>query len=449
MNRFILIYVYNSPSDGGLIFWERLNAVLNKKGFKLYLLLLSNPNREVSFSYSLFTEKLDNVVCPKGFNKKYKSTNFQPFLDREETWYGKSDKDRLTAAKFQKYKYTKLLEELNPCLLVLGNGQHAGDLILNKEANILKIPVVYIERGSLPKSWHIDKFGITAGTGIAKKSLNEICVSNDVSSYLKYKNYYLKSKFTWWQQPENHSNSNIRERFKIDANKKIILFANQLDNDTSNFLYSPFFKSNLEAFSWFCKSIKKANLKDYFILVKKHPYYSSDDYLFKDVLQNNNVEGLWVNDISLDHCIAQSDLVCAVNSTLLFESLIYEKPVLQLGNSLLDNKGIVYQIKNITDINTVINWYNKIDFKIKLTHFNEFMTYMIEYELAFFFDDVEEVGLNYVDFFIERMKPFINMNNKGRAPKKFLKLNSKDQNESFKIKMKLRKIYNFVSKRIS
>lgn len=444
MKRYILIYVYNHVSENELLFWEQLNAALLEKGYNLFMLLLNVPNREVTFNFSHFTERLDNVISPKGFKKKFKKNNFKPFLEREEIWYGNSNKDRLTAAKFQKYRYNILLKELNPCLLILGNGQHAGELILNKEASSLNIPVIYIERGSLPNSWHIDKFGMTAGTEIAKKKLQDLDLVDDISNYLKYKAFYLESKFTWWQQPEKSSNSNIRKRFEIPKSKKVILFANQLDNDTSNFLYNPFFNNNLDAFTWFCKTIKR-NDYNCFIIVKKHPHYKGNETLFQDVLQTNNIEGVWIDDIPLEDCVVQSDLVCAVNSTLLFEALIYEKPVLQLGDSLLNNKNIVYQIKNKTDYLALQDWCTLYDFENKLNNFKKFTNYLICNELAFFFKESKEMGLNNVNFFTERILPFVKIDTKGKYPKKFLKINNFDKNNFerflFKFKNKLKRYY--------
>lgn len=99
MKRYILIYVYNHVSENELLFWEQLNAALLEKGYNLFMLLLNVPNREVTFNFSHFTERLDNVISPKGFKKKFKKNNFKPFLEREEIWYGNSNKDRLTDRK--------------------------------------------------------------------------------------------------------------------------------------------------------------------------------------------------------------------------------------------------------------------------------------------------------------------------------------------------------------
>ncbi len=434
MKKNILIYVYNNLSQDELVFWEQLYSELLKKGYDLYFLLSQVPKEKISIKYSHFIERLDNVMFPNDIQKKYKKCNFQGFLEREKMWYGTSDKDRLSAAKFQKYKYKTLLKELNPSLLILGNGQHAGDLILKEEAFQLDVPVIYIERGSLPKSWHVDKYGMTAGTEIAKETFNSLNLKDDISKYLIYKEFYLKSKFTWWDQPEKTIKNSIRDRFNIGNEKKIILFANQLDNDTSNFLYNPFFNNNLDAFSWFCKKIKEGKY-NCFILVKKHPYYTRNGDQFNKILEDNNIAGKWVDDIPLDDCILQSDLVCAVNSTLLFEALIYEKPVLQLGDSLLNKKEIVYKIKTKEDSLTVKEWFSQINFNTKLSNFEKFMAYLVNSELSFFIREASELGLNYVDFFIKRILPYAKPR-KGGSPNKFLKLNNVTIEESLSIRLK-------------
>jgi len=422
LKKYILIYVYNNLSAEELEFWEQTNLALLNKGYTLFLLMQIVPKCKVGFLYAKFTERLDDVIFPNKFAKKDKRFDFTPYLQRENIWYGSSDRDRLTAAKCQKYKYTKLIQELNPTLLVLGNGQHASDIILKDIAIKNNTPILYIERGSLPKSWHLDSLGMTAGSEVAKKTLNELYQTNS-KKYVSYSNYYLESKSTWWKQPINDNPVNIKNRFGLETDQKLILFANQLDNDTSNFLYNPFFNSNILAFEWFCRSFIASNL-DGFVLVKKHPHYKGDEHVFQNVLKKYSITGAWVDDIALFDCIEQADLVCAVNSTMLFESLIYKKPVLQLGDSLLNNKDIVYKLESETDFKTLQSWYNKVGLEERLINYTFFMSYLIDNELTFFFKGAKEMEFNSIDFFVQKLLKHENASRFGNYPKKFMKLNN-------------------------
>ncbi|WP_308992663.1 hypothetical protein QLS71_012995 [Mariniflexile litorale] len=447
MKKYILIYVYNSLSEEEIEFWEQINVTLKDKGYTLFLLFQILPKSEVNFIYAKFTERLEHVIYPKNFSKKDKYFDFSTFLEREKVWYGESNSDRLTAAKYLKFKYSKLIKELNPVLLVLGNGNHASDMILKDTAKVNQTPIIYIERGSLPKSWHTDSLGITAGTKIARTSLSNLKVDNS-NSYKKYKPYYLKSKSTWWDQPSNKEQINIKKRYNIESNQNLILFANQLDNDTSNFLYNPFFSSNLKAFEWFCESLANNNLEG-FVLVKKHPYYKGDNTVFQNVLKRYSLKGAWVDDIALFDCIEQADLICAVNSTMLFEALIYDKPVLQLGDSILNRKDVVYHLKSKTDYSTLQNWYRKESLQEKLDNYSMFMSYLIDNELSFFLKESKDMELNSVEFFVQKLLKFTDNSKQGSYPENFIKLNNyipKDRLDKSFIN-KIKRIFNKIKKK--
>ncbi|WP_053977499.1 capsular polysaccharide export protein, LipB/KpsS family [Mangrovimonas xylaniphaga] len=421
MKSYVLIYVYNGVSDEELNFWEAVHKVLLARGVELYMLLQIRPKRPVTFSFNTFTERLDDVEFPKSLRRHVKDIDFTAYLEREATWYGVSEKDRLKAAQYQYIKYKALINELNPCLVVLGNGQHAGELILKKVVKDKGTPLMYIERGSLPNSWHLDAYGMTAGTEIARKRLEDLPLDG-IQSYLKYRSYYLNRRETWWPQPELNNAVSIREKFQIAEDEKLILFANQLDNDTSNFLYNPFFETNAKAFEWFCKRLKQEGHKC-FVLAKKHPHYRGDEFVFAQILEHTGQRGAWVEDIPLFECMNESDLVCAVNSTMLFEAMIYEKPVLQMGDSILNEKALVYQLKGYDDT-IVDDWYKAKGFDAMLESYKAFMSCLIDTELAFYFKGVEAMGLNYVDFFVAKLLNSVDGERKGDYPSAYDKLNS-------------------------
>lgn len=419
MRKYILIFGYTNFTKEETDYWNNLSLELNKNGYELFVIGACKPSFECHFFNAIFVEKLDDVSY--GFfngNQYPNDLYFQKYLEREVTWYGVSNKDRLTAAKFQKFRYSILLDELNPALVVLGNGEHANELILKDEILMREIPLIYFERGSLPNTWHVDNLGITAGTSIASKKYSEIKITTN-ESYLKYKVYYSFKKQTWWQQPKNNEIVNIRKRFEISAGTKIILFANQLDNDTSNFLYSPYFKNNLEAFDWFCSELKKVK-SDCFILIKKHPFFKGSEIEFQKTIELYGLIGKWIDDISIIDCLEQCDLFCAVNSTAIYEAMMHEKPVLQLGKSILSNKDITYEINNLNQTEVINNWVNSVDFSIRLSNFEHFMAYLIDNELSFFVGDCSELGFNNHTFFQKRIIEKVDTKRMGNYPNRFI-----------------------------
>lgn len=436
-------------SNDEIEFWNKTHIILRNRGYSLFILFSVSPKIKKDLLYATFTERLDDINFPKKFSKKHTRLDYSIFLEREKVWYGESHKDRLTAAQYLEYKYTQLFNELNPVLLVLGNGNHSSDMILKSIALKNTTPIVYIERGALPKSWHIDNLGITAGSNVARKSFDDLVNFKRTNSFEDYRSYYLQSKSTWWQQPTNYKLIDIKKRFNVSSRHKLILFANQLDNDTSNFLYNPFFKSNIDAFDWFCQSLALNNLEG-FVLVKKHPHYKSDGNAFQNTLKKYNIDGAWVDDISLFDCIEQSDLICAVNSTMLFEALIYGKSVLQLGDSILNNKGAVYKLKNRNDYKTLYSWFNQEALSKKIHNYSRFMTYLIDNELSFFFKEAEVMELNSSEFFAQTLLNYIDDSRIGTYPKKFMRLHKYERNATIhkKIYNKIGKVYNKIVKHL-
>jgi hypothetical protein len=207
-------------------------------------------------------------------------------------------------------------------------------------------------------------------------------------------------KDTWWGQPKAKEGISIRAKYHCPETTNMVVFANQLDNDTSNFINSPLFSDNAEAFRWFCAQLKNIGFEG-FLLIKKHPMFQGDSTLFTSSLKEFDLKGAWSEDLPLTMCLEQCDSVVAVNSSLIYEALLYEKPVLQLGLSILSNKEIAYSITDKVDIKPILDWYAKIGSEHRLNRFARFMDYFVDHELTFFHERYLQAGFNGVEFFVK------------------------------------------------
>ena len=450
MKQNVLIFGYTSFSDNEIFYWNNLANDLRKNNCELFVFGNCKLDKKVDFNGFHFIEKTEDE---KDFDLKkfnFKNYNISRYLERENIWYGFTNADkRVKGIKIKIIKYQKLLDELNPCITILGNGEHANELIFKDILIEKKLPYFFFERGCLPNTWHFDYLGITANTKIAKTIFKDLQIKESSSeNFNLYKEYYFSNKKSWWHQPTIEI-IDIRSKLNIPKDKEIILFLNQLDNDTSNFLYSPLHKNNVEAFKWLTSKLRDYNTK-YYIIIKKHPWYNYDKKQFVESLSNNNLQGSWIDDINIFDCIEQSDYICSVNSTANFESLIYEKPVLQLGKSILSNKNICYEINSLNDESVFLEWLSKENFNERIKLFSKFIAYMIEKELSFFINEnVEFKFLNHSLLLDLIMK---NKNrNFGNYPDEYIRIinsidNSKQNNKTI-IFLKKTKIYR-VLKRI-
>jgi hypothetical protein len=321
-------------------FWLALRCELNNTGYEL---LVSGPvilDFDFDVPYIYLPTKLDFYTSIPDVCCVDDDMSSDRYLKREDEYYGAGDNEvRKHGVQVISSVFDSLLDSLNIAFVLVGNGNHAVDMILLDKVKERNISHMIFERGPFPNMWHLDGTGMTAGTDAAQRS---DCEWFDDAKWLQvfkdYENYYKSQKNTWWHQPD--TKSDVRKLFNIPKNKKIILFANQLDNDTSNFLYAPLHETNLDALKWLCEQLEPYK-DEYFILGKHHPVNSVSMDEFQSVVGGL---GVWTNEVALDDALMQSDYVCAVNSTLLYEALIYRKPCLMLGKAILSGKDIVYEI---------------------------------------------------------------------------------------------------------
>jgi hypothetical protein len=72
--------------------------------------------------------------------------------------------------------------------------------------------------------------------------------------------------------------------------------------------------------------------------------------------------------------------------------------VIQLGKSILRNKGIAYELTDLQDKAPIRDWVYQDNLSIRLIRFARFMAYMIENELIFYTSAKTEATLNGGDF---------------------------------------------------
>ena len=177
------------------------------------------------------------------------------------------------------------------------------------------------------------------------------------------------------------------------------MFAGQKDRDSQNFFYSPHFDNNLEAFKWFCDTLSGRD--DIFILGKHHPRSEQPVKEYRRVV---NGQGVWLDDASLDDCLALSERVAAVNSTVLFEALLVGKPALFLGQSFLADKNIAYEVKEPGKGSQVIGeWLAAKDFKDRYERWLDFGAFLLSKSLYSIHPAEKALGQNDSTTMAERL----------------------------------------------
>lgn len=387
----IVIHARGLMTDDEAMFWERLRQALRARNHEL--LLIAYHRAKVSMDVPLLLTpsgygRVPYISRDKGWwswilpNPPYDQDGL---LARDAVWHGEparasTQNQRIFALKFFWHFYSDAIQMAQPSLVVIWNGQHSQEMLLDQIARSAGSAVHYLERGPFQGTIQLDEEAILGGTRVARAAEWEWPDGTDLDvwqdSMKAVEKSYRENQNTWWEQPESVGTDQLRRRLGINDGAKVILFAGQVDADTQNMLYSPHFEDSLDAFTWFCSQIHD---EDVFILGKHHPKSSASPEEFRAVVGDR---GVWLTDVSLQDCMALADRVAAVNSTVLYEGLMMEKPVLMMGQSLLSNKQIAFEIDTLAGGGKVIGeWIAAFDFNIRRKRWLDFGAYLLACQL--------------------------------------------------------------------
>jgi len=137
-------------------------------------------------------------------------------------------------------------------------------------------------------------------------------------------------------------------------------------------IHSPVFESTAEILYDFSKVLE--DNKDFIIVFKPHPQ-DRNHYTEFECLGNIIVE----KEINIYTIMEEADILLFNGSTLQFDALFYEKPIILASNSQLANKGIAYEVKSKNSISQIISEANmKIGFQVKLDKSARFVSWILD-----------------------------------------------------------------------
>lgn len=390
--------------------WNRISDLLSQKNFEL-VLLTSSENFEglnfpviyVPFSLKGFYERFGLTEI----NNHNLTENDFHLIERDIFW----NKD--SSATFEKYFYgflsckqfyTNLIKELKPEIVFVWGNLLPQSLIFKELLENYNIPSFYLERGYFPGTLMIED--------TLNKEMNLFATQFDTQSdkqnpddYFRLKRFYdvnFQSKY-----PENHD----FELEKIILDKKengfnVVSFYGT--HDTAYFpseqSYSKevslIFKYTTEAVSYLSQNINQ--LSKTILIFKPHP---------KDENDYSNLESenfIITKNFFNRRLFELTDAIIVGNSTIQYEALLSEKPVILIGKSAVYNFNATYNPKSKENLLEIISSaVQKVDFDEKLINSKLFFNYLIKSHLYFY--SVDSVGKNLNDFADFTVKKSINI----------------------------------------
>lgn len=359
--RIIIVSCALAMDEKMLNVWNTLAKHLKNMNCKLLLLTTSVCEGlqfdfiQIPFSLDQFDElniELDNesYYDDKAIAITFTKREIEWFNKPKENWY-KHFKGYYKCKDF----YRSIINSVRPSLVVAWQNSLPQSNILKRLAEEYSIPSFILERGMLPDSFMIESWGNVALSDLVNNFAirNSIRNNSDYSSFDKIKEFYLKEKPVKYNQKSyEDSKSELIEIFR-NSKPTLVYFANV---DSSVGIYpedtmlsyktSSVYKNSKETIK---KLSKLAEKKDLNLIIKLHPHDSGD------YSASQTDKTIILRDFNYQLLMEKGDVLAFSCTTLQFEALLYEKPVLLLANTELSGFDIVYEVNGEGSLESVFD----------------------------------------------------------------------------------------------
>lgn len=261
----------------------------------------------------------------------------------------RNETELIIKAAFCFEAFHQLLERYKPRACFIWNGLILPQLALKRLCSDRNIVCASLERGLLPEMLVVDPIGINYGSSLGGErwdKMDKSITTIDISLVEDYISRFRSEKKSIVNQQNIINAEKLLHDYDIPLGKKLILIVMQIDKDTNIHYYSPNYKTNKEVISDVVSAT--GELEDAFILVKTHPESPSTNA--KEIQEILGESGRIISDCAIHPLIEISDIVVVRNSTVGLEALLYDKPVICLGQSAYSHKGFTYDVEDKTQL---------------------------------------------------------------------------------------------------
>lgn len=277
-------------------------------------------------------------------NKEY----YDSLTREEQNWVDQMAQDALTDIKqanalAAEYALCKgIVDTMKPTAIVVWGGWVIRNYVLEEIARNRGISFAYAEYGELPGTMKVDKLGIEGKGEYAQypDRLLRIEVTKEDIEVVEHVKAYIRSTHIDSIQFDEAGEEQQR-LLNIDKHKPSIFFIGMDDNGKQICRGSEYWKRYLSSAFESSEAVAEAlveicNRKGWNLFAKPHPY--TKFY----IEQSENIYEFF--DIEIDQLIQQADVVVSITSKADYKTLIYGKPLVQVGQTSLTGKGCGYEV---------------------------------------------------------------------------------------------------------
>lgn len=356
-NKITLIAGAMASFDKGVC--NYLNLLSKKIDDSVFFLLSeANPNgtkNKVCFDCEMVPEFIlkdtykvgTNIKCPAYIKLYVRKTKY---LYEAFTNLVKRHKDMEEAYAYLSVYYMdkyirSVVSKINIKRVILWNEFFAYHHIVKHVLNEYKIPICFLEFGSVPGTLSIESMGQMGKSFPAQcidkfKSL-EVSI-DDIQAGKQIIKYICENRVNRNIQPISSELEKVKN--KLDSNRPTILYAGVNDyesglvpyNAETERFHSPYARSSNEVVTYLAILAEKNGWN---LIYKPHPSFFRHDNLPEKMPENI----ILVNQVDINDIIDVADVVVTILSQVAYISLIREKPTVMLGYTQLKGKECVFE----------------------------------------------------------------------------------------------------------
>ena len=231
--------------------------------------------------------------------------------------------------------YRQALLNENPDCLITWSGMMWHQRIMATAANTLGIPVIFMENGPLPATTTVDAKGVNFNNSLPREL-----------------SFYQRIDITEQQAlpdglipraPHKNKRAEVGEQPSLPDSYVFVPF--QVDADRQILCFSPWI-SNMRVFYSILESALDSLPSSMSIVVKEHPSCPKN---FSD-LHTKNPRICFANSHNTQSLIENSVAVATINSSVGLEAMLLNKPVIVLGDTFYNIKGLVQSATSLEQL---------------------------------------------------------------------------------------------------
>ncbi|MCS7091224.1 MAG: methyltransferase domain-containing protein [Verrucomicrobiota bacterium] len=333
--------------------WERLGQELERQGCQLVLLSTTLPEPAMSFPVSLHPYLLRDVA------QQFPGWTAEADLSatKSELHWLRADISRVATgytleqalqglAAFRRYA-RGLLEHLRPNFLLLGDDTLAQTALFRRLAWDQHLPVLIYERGLLPDTLMIESRGIQAWSDARTHWLAQEIPPLNPERFAEIQRYYLTRRPQKYPQPDSPGGAaDIRSRLGLGRRKLVVFLGGGYEANghspkggIRDRFFFPGFSTTEETLLALWRAVEPRS-RDVALVFKPHPL-DPNPYVVA------TIEGIPIlREVNVHALIEAADVVAAQFTTLQFEAVLFDKPVLLLARSAWWGRQATYEVES-------------------------------------------------------------------------------------------------------